>query len=58
MIAPYAVQVRLLRDKSPIPGLEIDSVDGFQVREKEAVVMSLVRSNGTEMSASSRTTAG
>jgi ATP-dependent RNA/DNA helicase IGHMBP2 len=45
VIAPYAAQVRRLRDELPIPGLEIDSVDGFQGREKEAVVLSLVRSN-------------
>jgi superfamily I DNA and/or RNA helicase len=45
VIAPYAAQVRLLRDLLPVPGLEIDSVDGFQGREKEAVVLSLVRSN-------------
>jgi superfamily I DNA and/or RNA helicase len=45
VIAPYAAQVRLLREQLPIPGLEIDSVDGFQGREKEAVVVSLVRSN-------------
>jgi superfamily I DNA and/or RNA helicase len=45
VIAPYSAQVRLLREKLDIPGLEIDSVDGFQGREKEAVVLSLVRSN-------------
>jgi superfamily I DNA and/or RNA helicase len=45
VIAPYAAQVRLLREKLGVPGLEIDSVDGFQGREKEAVVLSLVRSN-------------
>jgi superfamily I DNA and/or RNA helicase len=45
VIAPYAAQVRLLREKLPVPGLEVDSVDGFQGREKEAVVLSLVRSN-------------
>jgi superfamily I DNA and/or RNA helicase len=45
VIAPYAAQVRLLREQLLVPGLEIDSVDGFQGREKEAVVISLVRSN-------------
>src|SRR5262249_23001428 len=45
VIAPYAAQVRLLRERLAMPGLEIDSVDGFQGREKEAVVLSLVRSN-------------
>jgi superfamily I DNA and/or RNA helicase len=45
VIAPYAAQVRLLRERLPVAGLEIDSVDGFQGREKEAVVLSLVRSN-------------
>ncbi|MCA9154279.1 MAG: AAA family ATPase [Planctomycetales bacterium] len=45
VIAPYAAQVRLLRSRLPIAGLEVDTVDGFQGREKEAVVISLVRSN-------------
>jgi superfamily I DNA and/or RNA helicase len=45
VIAPYAAQVRLLRERLGVPGLEIDSVDGFQGREKEAAVLSLVRSN-------------
>jgi hypothetical protein len=46
VIAPYRAQVRFLRDLlADVPGLEIDSVDGFQGREKEAVVLTLVRSN-------------
>ena len=45
VIAPYSAQVRRLRELLPIPGLEVDSVDGFQGREKEAMVVSLVRSN-------------
>jgi superfamily I DNA and/or RNA helicase len=45
VIAPYAAQVRLLREQLASEGLEIDTVDGFQGREKEAVVISLVRSN-------------
>ncbi|XP_042352568.1 DNA-binding protein SMUBP-2 [Plectropomus leopardus] len=47
VIAPYNLQVDLLRQKLSVrhPELEIKSVDGFQGREKEAVVLSLVRSN-------------
>lgn len=46
VITPYSAQVRLLRDRlSGIEGLEIGTVDGLQGREKEAVVLSLVRSN-------------
>ncbi len=45
VIAPYSAQVRRLRELLPVPGLEIDSVDGFQGREKEAVILSMVRSN-------------
>ncbi|XP_064476422.1 DNA-binding protein SMUBP-2-like isoform X3 [Ornithodoros turicata] len=47
VISPYNLQVELLqlRLRSKHDDLEIQSVDGFQGREKEAVVMSFVRSN-------------
>ena len=45
VITPYAAQARMLREMIRIPNLEIDTVDGFQGREKEAVIVSLVRSN-------------
>lgn len=45
VITPYTAQVRRLREQLNVTGLEIDSVDGFQGREKEAVIISLVRSN-------------
>ena len=48
VITPYLAQVRHLRDAlrgEVDAGLEIDTVDGFQGREKEAVVVDLVRSN-------------
>jgi superfamily I DNA and/or RNA helicase len=46
VITPYRAQVRLLRDRlADEPGVEVDSVDGFQGREKEAIVVSFVRSN-------------
>ncbi|MEM7114136.1 MAG: AAA domain-containing protein [Chloroflexota bacterium] len=44
VITPYAAQVRLLRNQLP-DEVEISSVDGFQGREKEVIVISLVRSN-------------
>jgi superfamily I DNA and/or RNA helicase len=48
VITPYDAQVRALRlllASERAAGLEIDSVDAFQGREKEAVVVDLVRSN-------------
>ena len=47
VIAPYNLQVDLLRQSlsNKHPELEIKSVDGFQGREKEAVLLTFVRSN-------------
>ena len=48
VIAPYDAQVRLLREllREEIgAGLEVGTVDGFQGREKEAILIDLVRSN-------------
>lgn len=48
VIAPYAAQARLVREllgAQAVGGVEVDTVDGFQGREKEAIVISLVRSN-------------
>ena len=45
IIAPYAAQARWLRRNNSHENLEIDTVDGFQGREKEAVLITLVRSN-------------
>lgn len=51
VIAPYSAQVALLRDKAVsalgaavADAIEIDSVDAFQGREKEAMLLSLTRS--------------
>ncbi|KAK3394684.1 P-loop containing nucleoside triphosphate hydrolase protein [Podospora didyma] len=46
VVTPYNAQVAILAPlKEAYPGIEIGSVDGFQGREKEAVIVSLVRSN-------------
>lgn len=45
LLTPYVAQAKLLKTMTKIPGLEIGSVDGFQGREKEATIVSLVRSN-------------
>ncbi|HTM52550.1 MAG TPA: AAA domain-containing protein [Pirellulales bacterium] len=45
IITPYAAQARHIADRLGDAGIEIDSVDGFQGREKEAIIISLVRSN-------------
>ena len=47
VISPYSGQVRLIRQlfDETIEGLEIKSVDGYQGREKEIIVLSTVRSN-------------
>ena len=47
VISPYSGQVRLIRQlfDEKVEGLEIKSVDGYQGREKEIIVLSTVRSN-------------
>lgn len=47
VITPYNLQMELIKAKlhPKYPLVEVKSVDGFQGREKEAIVLSLVRSN-------------
>ncbi len=45
LLTPYVAQARLLKTLARVPGVEIGSVDGFQGREKEVTIVSLVRSN-------------
>ena len=48
IITPYSAQVLTLSNSlnsENYPGLEISTVDGFQGREKEVIILSLVRSN-------------
>jgi len=46
LITPYAAQTKFLKTIAP-KGLEVGTIDGFQGREKEVVILSLVRSNET-----------
>jgi hypothetical protein len=48
VISPYSAQVNYLKNIMPAeeyPELEISTVDGFQGREKEIIILNLVRSN-------------
>lgn len=46
VIAPYSAQVQLLKKQiGPETEIEISTVDGFQGREKEVIILTLVRSN-------------
>ena len=45
IISPYEQQVNLLRISLKDTSIEIKTVDGFQGREKEIIIISLVRSN-------------
>ena len=42
IISPYADQVKIIQDRTPV---EVKTVDGFQGREKEIIIISTVRSN-------------
>ncbi|CAL5401989.1 unnamed protein product [Camellia sinensis] len=52
IISPYAAQVVLLKmmrsNEDKLKDMEISTVDGFQGREKEAIIISMVRSNSKE----------
>ena len=47
VIAPYSAQARQLREalEAVHPEVEVDTVDAFQGREKDAILVSLTRSN-------------
>ncbi|CAI5513333.1 unnamed protein product, partial [Closterium sp. Naga37s-1] len=56
IVTPYSAQVGLLKsfreDSRQLARVEISTVDGFQGREKEAIIISMVRSNDTGEAAS------
>jgi len=46
IISPYADQVKIIQENTPV---EVKTVDGFQGREKEIIIISTVRSNDNEI---------
>ncbi|MFT3841314.1 MAG: AAA domain-containing protein [Myxococcaceae bacterium] len=48
IISPYRAQAALLAERLDNPDVEVDTVDAFQGREKDAVLVSLVRSNAEQ----------
>lgn len=49
VITPYRAQAALIRDRlQDVADLEIDTVDAFQGREKDAILVTLVRSNSEQ----------
>jgi predicted DNA helicase len=47
IISPYEQQVNRLKERLSGYNIEIKSIDGFQGREKEVIILSLVRANDT-----------
>ncbi|KOO36080.1 tRNA-splicing endonuclease positive effector [Chrysochromulina tobinii] len=54
IISPYAAQVQLLRSRAELRGLEVNSIDGFQGREMELIIVSTVRTRGLGFMADAR----
>jgi ATP-dependent RNA/DNA helicase IGHMBP2 len=49
VISPYRAQAALIRERlADVEQLEVDTIDAFQGREKDAVLLSLVRSNADQ----------
>ncbi len=48
LLSPYAAQVEILREACETLEAEVNTIDGFQGREKDAIIVSLVRSNETQ----------
>ncbi len=46
VVTPYRAQAQALRERlQDVPEVEVDTIDAFQGREKDAILLSLVRSN-------------